>query len=83
MILLSRLYFELIAEDECATNNAGCAQNCTNVSGGYSCFCRHGFVLMSDEHGCKGGLMLLPLVLFNDIFRYLINFCCLEKVSKR
>ncbi|CAH1251049.1 PKD1L3 [Branchiostoma lanceolatum] len=38
--------------DECATVNGWCDQGCTNVPGGYMCYCRQGFVLMVDAHGC-------------------------------
>ncbi|XP_078675170.1 polycystin-1-like protein 2 [Branchiostoma floridae x Branchiostoma belcheri] len=40
-------------EDECATDNGGCAQTCTKVPGSYTCSCQQGFVLMADSHGCK------------------------------
>ncbi|KAI8499044.1 carbohydrate binding [Branchiostoma belcheri] len=40
-------------EDECATDNGGCAQTCTKVPGSYTCSCQQGFVLMADAHGCK------------------------------
>ncbi|CAH1238878.1 FN1 [Branchiostoma lanceolatum] len=39
--------------DECATENGFCDQICTNVPGSYRCFCRQGFVLMADAHGCE------------------------------
>eukprot|EP00058_Branchiostoma_floridae_P019575 XP_002605065.1 hypothetical protein BRAFLDRAFT_124137 [Branchiostoma floridae] len=38
--------------DECATVNGWCDQICANVPGSYRCFCRQGFVLMADAHGC-------------------------------
>ncbi|XP_019615893.1 PREDICTED: signal peptide, CUB and EGF-like domain-containing protein 2 [Branchiostoma belcheri] len=34
--------------DECATDNGGCDQTCTNVPGSYTCSCRQGFVLKTD-----------------------------------
>ncbi|KAI8513359.1 carbohydrate binding [Branchiostoma belcheri] len=39
--------------DECATDNGGCAQTCTNVQGSYNCSCLQGFVLKANEHGCE------------------------------
>ncbi|XP_078681184.1 uncharacterized protein LOC144916073 [Branchiostoma floridae x Branchiostoma belcheri] len=39
--------------DECATDNGGCAQTCTNVPGSYTCSCPQGFVLIRDSHGCE------------------------------
>ncbi|XP_078681624.1 uncharacterized protein LOC144916369 [Branchiostoma floridae x Branchiostoma belcheri] len=38
---------------ECGTENGRCDQICTNVPGSYRCFCRQGFVLMEDAHGCR------------------------------
>ncbi|XP_066264138.1 uncharacterized protein [Branchiostoma lanceolatum] len=38
--------------DECASNNGGCAQNCTNTVGSFVCSCRDGFVLNSDGLSC-------------------------------
>eukprot|EP00058_Branchiostoma_floridae_P016734 XP_002602222.1 hypothetical protein BRAFLDRAFT_76911 [Branchiostoma floridae] len=38
--------------DECAIVNGWCDHICTNVPGSYRCFCRQGFVLMADAHGC-------------------------------
>ncbi|XP_035694593.1 uncharacterized protein LOC118428599 [Branchiostoma floridae] len=38
--------------DECATANGRCDHICSNFPGGYRCFCRLGFVLMGDAHGC-------------------------------
>ncbi|XP_019630295.1 PREDICTED: fibrillin-2-like [Branchiostoma belcheri] len=43
----------LIDIDECATDNGGCAQTCTNVQGSYNCSCLQGFVLEANEHGCE------------------------------
>ncbi|XP_078666070.1 uncharacterized protein LOC144908390 [Branchiostoma floridae x Branchiostoma belcheri] len=40
-------------QDQCATDNGGCAHNCTNVPGSYTCSCRQGFALMTDNHGCE------------------------------
>lgn len=34
--------------DECATNNGGCAQVCSNTLGSFSCSCAAGYVLASD-----------------------------------
>ena len=41
-------------EDECATNNGGCGQNCTNTIGSYFCTCEEGFTLKADSHNCEG-----------------------------
>ena len=46
-------------EDECATNNGGCGQNCTNTIGSYFCTCEEGFTLKADSHNCEGLLLKL------------------------
>jgi Spondin-like TSP1 domain/Putative metal-binding motif/Stigma-specific protein, Stig1/Calcium-binding EGF domain len=38
--------------DECASNNGGCAQVCTNSLGGHLCSCGTGFVLSVDGFSC-------------------------------
>ena len=40
-------------EDECSTNNGGCADLCTNFVGGFNCSCDDGYLLMNDNLGCK------------------------------
>ena len=43
--------------DECATNNGGCAAECANSDGGYSCVCGAGLEgsdCESDIDGCAG-----------------------------
>ncbi|XP_019646063.1 PREDICTED: polycystic kidney disease protein 1-like 2 [Branchiostoma belcheri] len=45
--------FPVYVQNECATDNGGCAQNCTKVPGSYNCSCMQGFVLMADGHGCE------------------------------
>jgi len=39
--------------DECATNNGGCAQICTNSAGSYACGCSAGYVLAADGVSCS------------------------------
>ncbi|TNF26797.1 MAG: hypothetical protein EP329_20620 [Deltaproteobacteria bacterium] len=38
--------------DECATDNGGCAQVCTNSAGSYACSCDPGYVLNVDGFAC-------------------------------
>jgi cysteine-rich repeat protein len=38
--------------DECATNNGGCADTCTNTVGGFVCSCGPGYVLDVNGHNC-------------------------------
>ena len=40
--------------NECSTNNGGCAHNCANSQGSFTCSCRNGFQLASDERSCNG-----------------------------
>ena len=40
--------------DECAEWSDGCSHNCTNIAGGYMCFCMDGYELESDNHTCTG-----------------------------
>ena len=44
----------LLDIDECAEDIDGCAQNCSNVDGSYSCSCYSGYRIAIDEHGCEG-----------------------------
>ncbi|XP_078670984.1 uncharacterized protein LOC144911074 isoform X2 [Branchiostoma floridae x Branchiostoma belcheri] len=38
--------------DECATGNGGCAQNCTNTVGSFSCSCYTGYEFNNDGVSC-------------------------------
>jgi cysteine-rich repeat protein len=38
--------------DECATNNGGCSQTCTNTDGGFTCSCAAGHLLNADGRTC-------------------------------
>jgi len=40
--------------NECAENNGGCEQNCTNSAGSYSCMCGDGYTLSDDGRQCDG-----------------------------
>ena len=39
---------------ECATNNGGCSQLCTNTIGSYICSCNVGYVISGDNRTCAG-----------------------------
>ena len=45
--------------DECATNNGGCAQTCTNTVGSFVCSCQSGYTLASNGLTCDGELLVL------------------------
>jgi tolkin protein len=42
-------------QDECATENGGCAHICRNTVGSYVCLCHNGFTLHENGHDCKEG----------------------------
>ena len=37
--------------DECLVDNGLCSQNCSNLEGSYSCFCRMGYYLYTGREG--------------------------------
>ena len=50
--LSSYYLFLFIDIDECASNNGGCPQNCTNYDGGFTCSCMRGY--MATSGSCVG-----------------------------
>ena len=40
--------------NECDESNGGCSHNCTNTEGSFECFCRDGYILVSDGKNCSG-----------------------------
>ena len=40
--------------DECALNNGGCSQSCTNTPGSFRCSCKPGYYLTVDGRTCQG-----------------------------
>ena len=40
--------------DECSEDSDGCAQNCANTVGSYTCSCNTGYNLASDGRSCTG-----------------------------
>ena len=40
--------------NECVQNTDGCAHNCSNTIGSYTCSCETGYSLDDDDHGCTG-----------------------------
>ena len=47
--------FVILADiNECATNNGGCEQICTNTVGSYYCSCMTGYLLRVDGRTCNG-----------------------------
>ena len=44
--------FYLPDTNECASNNGGCDDVCSNSDGSYTCSCSRGLVLSQDSHAC-------------------------------
>ena len=42
--------------NECYENISGCAQNCKNAIGGFTCSCNTGYILGKDSLSCNGKL---------------------------
>ena len=40
--------------NECADENGGCEQLCSNTDGSYQCRCKLGYKLKNDKHYCNG-----------------------------
>ena len=40
--------------DECAVDNGGCSDTCTNTLGSFLCQCPEGYILDTDDQTCIG-----------------------------
>ena len=40
--------------NECDESNGGCSHYCINTEGSFECFCRDGYILVSDGKNCSG-----------------------------
>ena len=58
--------------DECAINNGGCEQICSNTDGGYYCMCQTGYFV--DNTNCTGQLTI-ALTIYLYIFFADIDEC--------
>ena len=47
--------------NECATNNGGCSQICTNTDGSFVCSCNPGYTLAADGVTCNGMAIYIQL----------------------
>lgn len=59
--VLPYLIIHNIDTNECNTNNAGCAQTCTNKPGTFECSCQSGYTLNGDGKSCDGKNMRFKL----------------------
>lgn len=62
LLLRQAIYIESLMfpsdVDECASDNGGCEQTCTNLQGSFQCGCVSGFTLGIDEVSCISTLSL-------------------------
>ena len=62
--------------NECATNNGGCSQSCTNTVGSYFCSCVAGYALNANRKSCDGKCVLMLNWLLNwHYFNIDVNEC--------
>ncbi len=52
--LFDIIMFPLSDVNQCLVNNGGCDHTCTNELPGFSCSCRTGYTLDTDNRGCSG-----------------------------
>ncbi len=45
--------------NECLSGNGGCEHICTNIEGKFSCSCRTGYSLDSNEFNCRGTILAM------------------------
>ena len=49
------LYYNFSPDiNECDESNGGCSHYCINTEGSFECFCRDGYILVSDGKNCLG-----------------------------
>ena len=64
--------------NECATNNGGCDQTCTNTDGSFTCGCMEGFTLSAEGFICDGNIFQTHTVLWyqmaKDMHRFFFYF---------
>lgn len=54
LALVTQCFLPVLDTNECAVNNGGCVQVCTNTIGSYICFCNNGYVLDANGYSCTG-----------------------------
>ena len=67
--------------NECAENNGGCAQICTNSAGSFMCSCNNGYILDVDRLFCKGKLVGLYVTL-HIVIKMAINAIDVNECSE-
>ena len=51
-----------VDENECSSNNGGCAHSCQNTIGSYNCYCINGHILDDDGLGCSGFIRIMLMM---------------------
>ena len=54
MILHIAVIYYISDVNECINNNGGCEHACVNNEGSYSCSCKSGYSLNSNNRNCSG-----------------------------
>lgn len=57
--------------NECAVENGGCAQVCTNTEGSFQCSCIAGYALAADNLNCNGMYRISFVSFMNCIYIYI------------
>ena len=71
-----------IDQDECQTDNGGCAEKCINTIGSYNCECNKvGYALISDSKPCEGLFLVIFFGMLYLLFIFFGGFCYTNKVE--
>ena len=79
IIMYNRFYSDI---DECNNGTHNCSQICTNTNGSFTCGCKNGYQLDTDEVTCNGmyktytyiQLYIVCLYNYNNYYKLLCNY---------
>lgn len=60
--------------DECATDDGGCENTCTNTPGSFKCSCPTGFVLDLTRRNCSGEIYHSITYFIQTLYLYKVSF---------